>query len=151
MTAKSTGLAACPGFRLMTGSWSDLRDAASAVRMAVFVQEQGIDPALELDERDGTCVHAVVFDDRNMPVATGRLLPDDHIGRMAVLAHLRGKGVGAAILEELIRAATARGGREVHLNAQTTAVGFYLRAGFRAVGPQFEEAGIAHQAMVRDC
>jgi predicted GNAT family N-acyltransferase len=137
------------GYRVQLGTWRDLREAASAVRMAVFVQEQAIDPALELDERDEGCVHAVVFDQNGKPIATGRLLPDDHIGRMAVLAHVRGKGIGAVVLQALMRAAAKRGGREVHLNAQTSAVGFYLRAGFTVVGPQFEEAGIPHQAMMR--
>jgi predicted GNAT family N-acyltransferase len=136
-------------YRIAVGSWNELREAASVVRMAVFVREQGIDPVLEMDDRDASCVHAVVFDESGAPIATGRLLPDDHIGRMAVLASVRGTGVGAQVLDELMRAAAARGGREVHLNAQTSAVGFYLRAGFTRIGPEFEEAGIAHQAMMR--
>ena len=47
----------------------------------------------------------------------------------------------------LVEAARARGDREVMLHAQSSAVGFYLRAGFAPQGAPFQEAGIAHQAM----
>ncbi|WP_347249025.1 GNAT family N-acetyltransferase, partial [Zoogloea sp.] len=80
-------------------------------------------------------------------VGTGRLLPDGHIGRMAVQEPWRGTGVGAALLAALIAEARRRGMRVVALNAQTHAQGFYSRFGFVPTGPQFEEAGLPHQAM----
>ena len=46
-------------------------------------------------------------------------------------------------------AAKARGDASVLLHAQSSAAAFYQRAGFEVQGPAFEEAGIAHQAMVK--
>jgi predicted GNAT family N-acyltransferase len=131
------------------GDWPALGEHARAVRLAVFVQEQGIAPELELDDRDRTAVHAVAFDAAGVAVATGRLLPDAHIGRMAVLKDMRGRGVGAMILRSLVAMAVARGEREVRLHAQRDAVAFYLRADFTMVGEEYVEAGIPHRTMVR--
>jgi predicted GNAT family N-acyltransferase len=131
------------------GDWARLGADARVVRLKVFVEEQGIAPELELDERDATAVHAVAFDAAGQPVATGRLLPDAHIGRMAVLADVRGQGVGAAILRALTAMAATRGDREVRLHAQRSAIGFYLREGFIAEGEEYMEAGIPHQTMAR--
>ncbi len=131
------------------GGWEQLRDAASAVRRAVFIDEQGIAAALELDARDATAIHAVAFDGNGTALATGRLLPDAHIGRMAVLAAHRGRGLGAAVLRSLMAVAQGRGLPELRLHAQAGAIGFYVREGFSTVGDPYEEAGIAHQTMVR--
>jgi predicted GNAT family N-acyltransferase len=68
---------------------------------------------------------------------------------MAVLSTVRGAAIGRALLESLVGAARARGDRQVSLHAQASAVDFYRRAGFIAVGAPFEEAGIEHQAMQR--
>ena len=65
-------------------SWDEARAHASPIRFTVFVEEQGVPREIELDEQDALSIHAVAFDDRQ-PVATGRLLPDGHIGRRAVL------------------------------------------------------------------
>ena len=68
---------------------------------------------------------------------------------MAVVREWRGRGVGDALLAELLHAARARGWREATLNAQASAIDFYLRNGFAPYGPRFMEAGIEHQAMRR--
>ncbi|MNT36829.1 putative N-acetyltransferase YjcF [compost metagenome] len=80
-------------------------------------------------------------------MATGRLLPDGHIGRMAVLKTARGTGVGALVLEALMEKAEQLGYPELVLNAQTHAAPFYAREGFAQVGEEFEEAGIPHIEM----
>jgi predicted GNAT family N-acyltransferase len=80
-------------------------------------------------------------------IGTGRLMPDGRIGRMAVLAPWRGKGVGAAILEALMAEARRRGFREAHLHAQSHARDFYARHGFAVEGEEYLEAGIAHVGM----
>ena len=129
-------------------SWEEARAHAAPIRMLVFVEEQRVPAELEMDERDADCVHAIAFDGARA-VGTGRLLPDGHIGRMAVLQEFRGKGVGGEILERLIEAARRRGEREIVLSAQTRAVDFYLAHGFEAFGPVYEEAGIPHQDMRR--
>ena len=126
--------------------WERARELASPIRFEVFVREQRVPAEIELDDMDARSLHAIVFLEEK-PVGTARLLPDGHIGRMAVLKAHRKKGVGAAMLERLIEAARARGDREVALSAQVHAVPFYRAHGFVEEGAEYEEAGIAHQAM----
>lgn len=137
-------------YHLQLGSWDDLKFAAQAVRYEVFVVEQKVPLALEWDEMDALCLHAVMLDQEGAAVATGRLLPDGHIGRMAVRKALRGEGLGAMILQALMREAELRGDRAVLLNAQTHAAPFYARHGFVREGEEFIEAGIPHIRMRRD-
>jgi predicted GNAT family N-acyltransferase len=115
----------------------------------VFVEEQGVPAELEMDEMDVQCIHALAFDGERA-VGTGRLLPDGHIGRMAVLKEFRGKGAGGALLAKLMEAAKSRGDREVLLSAQVHAVPFYQAYGFELFGEIYEEAGIPHRDMRRD-
>lgn len=135
--------------RVELRSWSDARAHALPLRMAVFVDEQGVPADLEIDEWDERADHALVFDGAEL-VATGRLLPDGRIGRMAVRAGSRGRGYGGAMLSALVEQARQRGLSSVFLHAQTHAVGFYRRYGFVEMGMPFMEAGIPHQAMRRD-
>jgi len=132
--------------RIELARWSAAKAEAQRIRFAVFVEEQGVPADVELDEWDAQSLHALAFHG-NLAFGTGRLLPDGHIGRMAVLKSSRSKGVGRAILRALIDAARRRGDREVLLSAQVHAVGFYRAEGFRPEGPVYEEAGIPHQAM----
>ena len=128
--------------------WHEARERASPIRFEVFVREQRVPAEIELDDMDAKCLHALAFH-QEKAVGTGRLLPDGHIGRMALLKPYRGKGIGAAMLERLIEAARARGHREVALSAQVHAVPFYRAHGFVEEGAEYEEAGIVHQAMRR--
>jgi predicted GNAT family N-acyltransferase len=128
--------------------WEEARAAASRIRMTVFVEEQRVPAAIEMDDQDAVCVHALAYED-GRAVGTGRLLPDGHIGRMAVLKESRVRGVGGAILDQLVAEARRRGMKAVVLSAQTHALGFYRKHGFREVGKIFEEAGIPHQEMRR--
>jgi predicted GNAT family N-acyltransferase len=129
--------------------WPAAQAEAKPIRFDVFVDEQRVPAEIELDEHDAHCVHALAYVD-GRAVGTGRLLPDGHIGRMAVLRPDRGKGIGKAVLRALIDAARRRGDREVLLSAQVHAVGFYRAEGFEPEGPVYEEAGIPHQAMRRE-
>lgn len=135
------------------GTWAELGEAAHAIRHEVFVLEQQIPAELEWDVADAGCVHALARDPQGTPIATGRLLSVapgvSKIGRMAVRASMRGHGAGQAVLAALVAAARARGDHQVMLHAQQSALGFYLRAGFTPQGEAFEEAGLAHQEMVR--
>ncbi len=135
--------------KIELADWPQLREHASAIRYQVFVVEQRVPAEIELDEFDAVSLHALARDAHGAAVGTGRLLPDGHIGRMAVLDHARGTGVGTAVLLALMEAARARGEREVMLNAQTHAMAFYERFGFVAHGEEFDDAGIAHRAMRR--
>lgn len=128
-------------------SWADAREAACRVRFAVFVEEQRVPPDIELDEWDAASDHALATDEAGRTIATGRLLPDGHVGRMAVLQDWRGRGVGAAIMAALLARATERGMKRLVLNAQIHARDFYARFGFTQFGAEFVEAGIPHVAM----
>ena len=133
--------------RIELMSWDEARSEARQIRLNVFVEEQRVPVEIEWDDQDDRSVHALAYDAAGKTVATGRLLPDGHIGRMAVLKEWRGKGVGGAILERLVAVARERGDRDIELFAQTHALEFYRRYGFMESGPIFEEAGIPHQAM----
>ena len=135
--------------KITTGSWEQLRAQAQPIRFEVFVDEQKVPAEIELDEMDPHCVHAVAYDDAGQPLATGRLLPDGHIGRMAVRKRARGLGVGGQILDALIGQGHGDGHRMLVLHAQTHAAGFYEAHGFQVEGEEFMEAGIAHVVMTR--
>lgn len=133
-----------------------------AVRDAVFVDEQQVPAAIERDDLDPLCRHAIARDATGRAIGTGRLVPplhdDDHtpepgtppharIGRMAVLAPWRAQGVGAALLQALVDEARRLGWRQLALHAQVPVIGFYSRFGFLPYGPRFVEADIEHQSM----
>jgi predicted GNAT family N-acyltransferase len=137
------------GFTIRDVTWAQEEAKLRAVRLAVFVVEQNIPEEHEWDEHDAVSAHAIAEDRDGVPIGCGRLLPDGHIGRLAVLSDWRGQGVGAALLLHLIELARARGDARVLLNAQTHAVPFYARYGFAPSGEPFMEAGIPHQEMAR--
>lgn len=128
--------------------WNADRERLRQVREEVFVREQRVPLELEWDEMDEACVH-VIAEAEGRPIGTGRLLPDGHIGRMAVLAAWRGRGVGRALLEELLAEALKLGMPGIVLHAQTHARAFYERQGFRVEGGEFMEAGIPHVRMFK--
>ena len=139
--------------RMQVGDWATLGAGASALREAVFVQEQGIGANLVWDDLDVSAVHAVSFNAMQVAVASGRLLQPEpgkgRIGRMAVSRALRGADFGKEVLLALVAVSKARGDAEVSLHAQCSALGFYLKNNFTARGDVFEEAGIRHIDMVR--
>ena len=105
---------------------------------------------LEWDEWDERSDHALALDASGSAVGTARLLPDGHIGRVAVLGSWRRQGIGGMLLQAILGQARLRGFREVKLHAQVHAAGFYLRHGFTPGGTEFMEAGIAHLLMSRE-
>jgi predicted GNAT family N-acyltransferase len=126
---------------------------ALAIRLRVFVDEQGVPLDLEIDEHDRTdagAVHALVRDG-DATIATGRFFALDpscvQIGRMAVVRDRRGLGAGACLLDALILEARRRGFGRARLDAQTHAAEFYRKAGFRDDGEPLWDAGILHQPM----
>ncbi len=135
----------------------DEMQEALSIRRRVFIEEQGVPEDLEIDEYDaapalGTAALHVLVRVDGVAVATGRLLleSDDghlHIGRVAVLAELRGLGYGRLVMLALQDLARERGVEVVTLAAQLHAVGFYEKLGYVAHGPVFLDAGIQHRAM----
>jgi predicted GNAT family N-acyltransferase len=121
-----------------------------AVREQVFIQEQHVPEGLEWDGLDDAAIHVVAQDKHAQVIGTARLLKDGHICRMAVLPEWRHQGVGSAMLKELLLIAQQRQLPKVFLHAQTTAIGFYERHGFHALGEEFMDAGIPHRHMERN-
>ena len=145
MTAKMTKAP-----QILVLDWAQAKERARAVREAVFVIEQNVPIELEWDEWDGRCEHALALDEKGTPVGTARLLPDGHLGRMAVLASCRGAGIGRALAQALLQRAVERGMPRIVLHAQIHAAGFYRKLGFSEFGEPFDEAGIPHIAMCCD-
>lgn len=133
--------------RIELMDWEKAQPLAGPLRFSIFVGEQNVPAGIELDEMDAKCVHALAWSPDNVVVGTGRLLPDGHIGRMAVHKDWRRQGVGAALLQGLMAEAKRRGHAEVKLAAQLQAAEFYRSFGFAAEGKVYEEAGILHQDM----
>lgn len=142
-----------PMLAVSVGGWAELGPSAQALRHEVFVQEQHIPADLEWDSADAQALHALAVNRLGLPLGTGRLLVggdgSGRIGRMAVRRASRGSQVGRALLRQLTQAAVELGLRELHLLAQLSAQGFYLKEGYEPEGDVFTEAGIAHQRMRR--
>lgn len=138
-----------PDFRLTHARWEDDQEALGAIRRAVFIEEQQVPKALEWDGLDAGSHHVLVTDADQRPVATGRMLPDGHIGRMAVLPDCRGQGIGSAVLAALLEVARQQGYADVFLHAQVSAIAFYQRHGFVVSSDVFMDAGIPHRTMRR--
>jgi predicted GNAT family N-acyltransferase len=136
--------------RIRLADWTLDQPVLRQIRRSVFVDEQKVPEALEWDGIDGDCRHVIAENVAGEPIGCARLLPDGHIGRVAVLASARGQGVGDALLEEMIVLASELGHSRVVVNAQTHALAFYGRHGFVAYGPEFDDAGIPHRAMERN-
>ncbi len=136
-------------FSVKLADWDVVADrsACEGLRLTVFVEEQHVPEHEEWDGLDEKALHLLARDDAGLPIGTGRLLPEGRIGRMAVAKEWRGRGVGAALLRELIRQAHERGHSEVMLSSQVQAIPFYERFGFVAEGQEYDDAGIPHRTM----
>ena len=127
--------------------------AAFAIRRAVFVEEQGVDPSLELDGHDQApeVVHVLarVGDE---PVGTGRIRPvapaTAKVERVAVLPAYRGRGVGREIMRT-VESVIPEGITELLVHSQRAVEGFYEGLGYRRDSGVFVEAGIDHVRMRR--
>ncbi len=137
-----------PTIRLCSGP--DEFRAAIAVRVRVFVEEQGGPLEDEPDPWDAGAEQFLVLDGSRV-VGTARLLQCEpgvgRIGRVALLAGYRGRGWGAALLRAVLERCRARGFGEAELHAQVHATPFYERLGFQPLGGEFTEAGLPHRRM----
>ncbi|MDT8716921.1 GNAT family N-acetyltransferase [Clostridium sp. 19966] len=119
------------------------------IRKKVFVEEQNVPLALEMDELDKDSYHVVIYDDE--PIGTGRIIFQNglcFLGRISILKSYRGKGIGNILVKEMIRKAFSLGVNEVHIHAQSHAEKFYEKLGFEIYGEKFYEASIEHISMV---
>ena len=122
-------------------------EAALAVRRAVFIDEQGVGEAEEMDGRDDEALHLVAVEPPGDVVATCRLLAADEkvkLGRVAVLPRARRRGLALALLRAAEPEAIALGGERIVLGAQTYALGLYEQAGYIVTSEPFLDAGLEH-------
>jgi ElaA protein len=130
---------------------SETRDITTCLtlRRAVFIEEQGVPEADELDDLDDVAIHLLAHLD-GAAVGSARLLVAQgagKIGRVCVLQHARGQGVGAALTRAALAHFTRMGLQQAKLSAQLSALAFYERLGFSAYGPVYLDAGIDHRDM----
>lgn len=122
---------------------------AYAVRMKVFVEEQGVPQGIEIDEYEEQATHFVVYDNR-VAIGAGRFRRLDGIGkveRICILEAFRKTGAGKQLMEAIEGVMKQQGIRKAKLNAQTHAENFYHRIGYTTVSELFYEAGIPHVTM----
>jgi len=132
-------------FTVRAAVWQDDAAGLIYIRRCVFIEEQHVPESLEWDGLDETAVHVLAYEaTENTVIGTARLLPNGHIGRMAVLPSWRRKGVGSALLQTLLAYAQQKHLYKVFLHAQITAKGFYQHLGFTQHGDTFDDAGMVH-------
>ncbi len=134
-------------FTVSLVSWHDGEPLLRAIREAVFIREQHVPVELEWDGQDEASRHALVLSQNGDAIGCGRIMPNGHIGRMAVLPKWRKQMVGTAIMEALLEEARSRGYKQVDIDAQTFAIPFYHKFGFVEHGKEFMDAGMPHKKM----
>lgn len=134
-----------PDFTVRAALWQEDAAGLIYIRRSVFIEEQDVPESLEWDGLDDTAIHVLAYElIENTVIGTARLLPNGHIGRMAVLPSWRRKGVGSALLQTLLAYAQQKHLYKVFLHAQLSAKGFYQHLGFTQHGEIFEDAGMPH-------
>jgi predicted GNAT family N-acyltransferase len=136
----------------MTIQITPTRDIATCrqLRRVVFIEEQGVPEADELDDKDDAAIHLLATEN-GTPVGSARLLimgDTGKIGRVCVLKSHRGTGLGAALIRAAITELRSNGLARAKLGSQTHAIGFYARLGFTPTGPEYIDAGIPHRDMI---
>ncbi|MBZ0333783.1 hypothetical protein MARI_14550 [Marinobacter sp. JH2] len=131
-------------------SWQLAPRSIRDIRQRVFVDEQQVPAELEWDDTDEIADHYLAVDSNNQPMATARLFSaleeTGYIGRMAVLPEYRGRGMGEALIQHLLKESSGRY-HELRLSAQQHAIGFYQRSGFHVCSSPYDDAGIPHLDM----
>lgn len=129
-------------------------DACLAIRREVFIDEQGVPEADEIDDLDAGAIHLLARDENGWPLGTARLLimgDTGKIGRVAVRKSARGTGLGAALIDASVdELRRVPGVTRLKLSAQTHVIPFYERFGFVAQGPEYDDGGIPHRDMMLD-
>ncbi|MDV2079068.1 GNAT family N-acetyltransferase [Marinobacter xestospongiae] len=137
-------------FRVRKYSWQLAPSSVQEIRQQVFIDEQGVPADEEWDDTDEIADHYLAVSHDNRPAGVARLFPSvtdtAHIGRMAVLPEFRGRGVGARLLEHMVREAAGQY-QDLYLSAQAYAIPFYQRCGFHVCSEPYDDVGIPHVDM----
>lgn len=134
-------------WQIETVRWQEAEQLLSDIRTRVFIEEQQVPVALEWDGLDAGAQHLLAKNQTEVAIGCARILPNGSIGRMAVLMPWRDLGVGTALLKSAIDYAKSQAWHMVTLSAQTHAIPFYERYGFKVISQPYLDAGILHQDM----
>ncbi|WP_338803307.1 GNAT family N-acetyltransferase [Xenorhabdus griffiniae] len=125
----------------------ELIQQAFAIRKQVFTDEQGFDAEIDIDEYDDIALHVVVFDSEK-PIGVLRAIQKDNnmlkVGRVAVLRHYRGQGIGRKVMEFIKDFGRKNNIETIILSAQCHAQPFYESLGYQAQGEIYLEEGAEH-------
>jgi predicted GNAT family N-acyltransferase len=130
-------------------TWQEAEQELRAVRTTIFIEEQQVTPVFEWDEIDADAVHLLAIYE-NQPIACLRIINFKIIGRMAVLKNWRGVGLGASLLLKAVNICKNHGSKYIRLSAQTHAIGFYKKAGFKQICEEYCDVDIPHVDMQLD-
>lgn len=125
---------------------------ALMIRREVFVNEQKVELALEIDANDPIAVNYVGYLNQT-PVTTARTIPVDnngwHIQRVATLREFRHHQYGSTLLKQITKIAQQQHLDYLILDAQVAAIPFYQQLGYQLTKrAMFLDAGIAHREMI---
>lgn len=126
--------------------------AVISIRRDVFIREQKVPEQLEMENEQSSTFFLAYYD--GIPVGTARFRSiagqKYKIERVATLPSYRGKGIGKAIMQFMLKHLLEQieQADQVYLNSQESAVSFYLPLGFEIEGEAFFEAGIKHFKML---
>lgn len=144
------------GIRIVEVAWQSHQGELMSIRRQVFIDEQSVPEALEIDAEDASAIHLLAYapappepressGPASQAIGCARLLANSHFGRLAVLRKFRQSGVGKQLLNRLEMLARERlRATVIEASAQCDALAFYLKQGFYASMPIYEDAGIPH-------
>jgi predicted GNAT family N-acyltransferase len=133
-------------YNIQVVSWASHQPQLRAVRTPVFIIEQLVTPEFEWDDIDATAVH-VLATLNGAPIGCLRIIDYHKIGRMAVLKQYRGNGLGAALLLAAVAICKTHGAQQISLSAQTHAISFYEKCGFKVTSAVYQDLHIPHVDM----
>ncbi len=147
-----------PFYAIKITNWHSEQNKLQAIREQVFIKEQHVPIELEWDEFDQSATHLLAQHKQKetmLPIGTARIVFNHkgknnsaHIGRMAVLKAWRRMGVGSKLLQACIDECKKHHSKKMILNAQTSAIPFYQKAGFSINSEEFLDANIPHKEMI---
>ena len=132
--------------KIRIADWHTDKHSLAQIRRRVFIEEQNVPEDMEWDEHDNSSIHFIATH-KDKVIACARLKTDGQIGRMAVLAEYRNKGIGSKLLQFVLLTAKQQKQKSIYLHAQVSAIAFYKKHGFTASGNIFYEAEIPHREM----
>lgn len=140
-------MSALKSYEFVQVDWSKESDKIMEIREKVFIIEQRFGKETLIDHEDPDSYHLIVKDNKDKPIACGRLCKNGKIGRIAVLIDHRGYGIGTMMLSKLIKIAEKNKINTLTLNTETELTPFYDQQKFHVDGPVYMKQGVPFQRM----